>query len=102
MPRTALTDASPHGRRRRVFVRGVVTQRMPLPDQRDSQNYGFFLQSTTATPTATPLSSDGIFVFHRAVHDRCCAMAPGTYFPVVGDEVMLRGTVREDFFQTRA
>ena len=50
-------------------------------------NHGFFLQNTPATADGDPNSSDGIFVFQGHFTDLI-----GGYTPVVGDEIVIRGT----------
>jgi hypothetical protein len=85
-----------------VYVRGVVTQRIRYLTTSSSGpvlNYAFFLQSTSADADADPQSSDGIVVFHRGF-TMLLRDGGGTYFPVVGDQIVVRGPVRENFNQT--
>ena len=94
-----LTDASPWANQI-VWVRGVVTQRLRFPNNSGGQEYGFFLQSTIAGADGDPLTSDGLFVFHRTFATLLRA-GGGTYFPVVGDQIVLNGIVQESFNLTR-
>ena len=94
-----LTDASPF-RNQTVWVRGVVTQRIRIATGATSQVYGFFLQSAEGDTDGFDDSSDGIFVWH----DRFTTLlreGTGSYAPTVGDEIVVRGLVEEDFNQTR-
>jgi predicted extracellular nuclease len=94
-----LSHASPFAGQQ-VWVRGVITQRVRFATGASSQVYGFFLQSATDDTDGFADSSDGIFVWH----DRFTTLlreGTGSYVPQVGDEVVLRGPVEEDFNQTR-
>jgi predicted extracellular nuclease len=94
------TDASPLVGQT-VFVRGVVTQRMRFPTSFGSQRYGLFLQSAVGATDGDPNSSDGMFVFMNfSPFMARVDGGEGDYFPVVGDQVVLRGPVRENFNQT--
>jgi hypothetical protein len=93
-----LTDASPFVGQM-VFVRGVVTERMRFPTSFGSQRYGVFLQSTIAAADGDPHSSDGIFVFQN-FSPFMPRVGGGSYFPVVGDQIVVRAIVRENFNQT--
>jgi predicted extracellular nuclease len=83
-----------------VAVRGVVTQRIRTVTSAGVANYGFFLQDTLAAADGDPLTSDGIFVFHGAFTTLLVQNQPNsvTYFPEVGDQVVLFGPVSEFFF----
>jgi hypothetical protein len=94
-----LTHASPF-RNQTVWVRGVVTQRIRIATGATTQVYGFFLQSAEDDADGFADSSDGIFVWH----DRFTTLlreGSGSYIPTVGDEIVVRGLVEEDFNQTR-
>jgi hypothetical protein len=94
-----LTHASPFAGQQ-VWVRGVITQRVRIATGATTQHYGFFLQSAETDTDGFADSSDGIFVWH----DRFTTLlreGSGSYVPTVGDEVVLRGPVEEDFNQTR-
>ena len=93
------TDASPKVAQT-VSVRGVVTQRMRFPTSFGSQRYGFFLQSTIAEADGDALSSDGIFVFLNFSPFMPRVGGGPDYFPVVGDQIVVRAIVRENFNQT--
>jgi predicted extracellular nuclease len=79
-----------------VVVRGVITQKTLARLVNGTPQRGFFLQSTPASTDGNPLSSDGIFVFMDRFEDLI-----GGYVPEVGDEILLQGTVQEDFNFTR-
>ena len=93
------TDASPKVGQT-VFVRGVVTERMRFPTSTGSQRYGFFLQSTTAEADGDPLSSDGVFVFLNFSPFMPRVSGGSNYFAAVGDQIVVRALVRENFNQT--
>ena len=80
-----------------VFVRGVIYEKTVARDSRTGNSInGFFLQSSLQTADGDPLTSDGIFVHMSTFTDLI-----GGYVPQVGDEVVLRATVQEDFNLTR-
>ena len=62
--------------------------------------FGIFLQNTTATDDADPNSSDGIFVFMGNFADILRLYGGLAHIPVVGDEVVLRGNIVEFFSLT--
>ena len=62
--------------------------------------YGFFIQNTASTADVDPNSSDGIFVT-QSYFDNLRADGGGYYYPEVGDEVILRGPVREYYSHTQ-
>jgi hypothetical protein len=95
-----LTDGSPYNGET-VYVRGVVTQRMrynvtPNASNPTGVQYGFFLQSTIAAADGDDTSSDGIFVWHNRF-TTLLREGSGSYFPLVGDQVVLHGGVTEFF-----
>ena len=96
-----LTDVSPLVGQT-VFVRGVVTQRGRFPTSSGGQNYGFWIQSTTDATDGDSQSSDGVFVFIGGF-PTVLPLVTGqpNYFPVVGDQVVLRGNVAEFFNLTQ-
>jgi hypothetical protein len=73
---------------------------MRFPTSSGGQEYGFFLQSSIAGADGDPLTSDGLFVFQRTFATLLRA-GGGTYFPVVGDQIVLNGPVQENFNLTR-
>ncbi|MEO8247184.1 MAG: endonuclease [Chloroflexota bacterium] len=79
-----------------VTLRGVVTQRLRLPTASGGQNYAFFLQSTTAGADGDPLTSDGLYVY-MGRFTTLLREGSGSYFPVVGDQLVLRGPMTEFF-----
>ena len=83
-----------------VATRGVVTQRLRLPTASGGQNYAFFLQSTIAGRDGNPLTSDGIYVF-MSRFTTLLREGGGSYFPAVGDQVVLRGPATEFFNLTQ-
>ena len=95
-----LTDASPYNGQS-VYVRGVVTQRIrylttPSVSNPTGVQYAIFIQSTIADADGNPDSSDGLFVYQsRFVTLR--REPSGSYFPVVGDQVVLHGPITEFF-----
>jgi predicted extracellular nuclease len=87
-----------------VAVQAVVTQ---LTMQGDG-NRGFFLQNRPEVSDDNPLSSDGIFVFNggfttlRTDFDGPARTELGAnYTVIVGDEVIVRGTVTQFFGMTQ-
>ena len=62
--------------------------------------YGFFIQNTASTADGDPDTSDGIFVT-QSYYDNLRADGGGYYTPQVGDEVILRGPVREYYSHTQ-
>ena len=90
-----LTDASPHAGES-VYVRGVITERARFPTSSGGENFGFFLQSAIGDTDGDLSSSDGIFVFHGRFLT-LLREGGGSYFPLVGDEVVLHGPVSEFF-----
>jgi uncharacterized protein len=78
-----------------VTTRGVVRQKVISRTSAGQPNYGFFLQSTSATADGDPLTSDGIFVFMGRFTDLI-----GGYVPQVGDEIVVRARVAEFFSLT--
>ncbi len=91
-------DVSPYAGQT-VTVRGVVTQRLRLPTA-TGQNYAFFLQSTVAGADGNPLTSDGLYVFMRGFTS-LLREGTGSYFPTVGDQIVLRGPATEFFNLTQ-
>ncbi len=62
--------------------------------------YGFFIQNTAGTADGDPDTSDGIFVT-QGYYDNLLVDGGGSYVPQVGDEVILRGPVREYYSHTQ-
>ena len=90
------THASPF-RNQIVVIRGVIYEKTLTRDTRTGNLLrGFFIQNTAATDDDNPLTSDGIFVYTDRFTDLI-----GGYVPEVGDEVVISGTVQEDFNLTR-
>jgi len=98
--RSAYAPPSGNGNGQTVAVRGVVTQRLRFATSSGGTNYGFFLQDTIAAADGDPLTSDGIFVFHSRF-TTLLREGTGSYFPEVGDQVVLRGPVAEFFNLTQ-
>ncbi|HEX6139545.1 MAG TPA: hypothetical protein VF013_03670 [Candidatus Limnocylindria bacterium] len=95
-----LTDASPYAGQS-VWVRGVVTQRIrynvaPTSSNPTGVQYAFFLQSSVADSDGDPLSSDGLLIYQNRF-TTLLNEGSGSYFPVVGDQVVLHGAVSEFF-----
>jgi len=78
-----------------VTVQGVIYEKVRQPNG----HYGFFMQNTATTADGDPHTSDGLYVYMGAMSTMS---APGgtTYTPVVGDEVILAGTVTEYYNMT--
>ncbi len=83
-----------------VTVQGVIYQRTLARATAGASQYGFFIQNTAATADADGNSADGIFVFH-STFATVRRDDGGSYAPQVGDEVVLRGPVAENFNQTQ-
>jgi predicted extracellular nuclease len=99
-----LTDTSPYAGQD-VYVRGVVTQRIRYQASPTSSNptgvqYALFLQSTIAGADGDPLSSDGMFIYQNRF-PTLLREGSGSYFAVVGDQVVLHGPVSEFFNLTQ-
>lgn len=84
-----------------VFVRGVVTQRIRQATSSGGTNYSFFLQDSLSRADGDPLTSDGILVFIGRFTSLLRYEASGTYFPEVGDEIVLQARVGEFFNMTQ-
>ena len=81
-----------------VFVRGVVTERIRTVSSGGTANYAFFLQDHADDADGDPLTSDGIVVFIGRFTSLLNLQAGGsTYFPEVGDQIVIRATVDEFF-----
>ena len=91
---------SGNGNGQTVAVRGIVTQRLRLPTSSGGQNYAFFLQSAGDATDGDATTSDGIYVFSGSF-TTLRRDGGGSYFPVVGDKVVLRGPVNEFFNLTQ-
>jgi predicted extracellular nuclease len=91
-----LTDVSPFVGQQ-VFVRGVVTQRGRFPTSDGGQNFGFWIQSTSADTDDDALSSDGVFVFIGSFTTVLRLGGGPAYQPAVGDQIVLRANVVEFF-----
>lgn len=76
-----------------VMVRGVVHARILLKRAEDRRGYGFYLQNTQDTADRDPDTSDGLFVWTGS--DRTLPADVGDFTPRVGDDLVLKGTVRE-------
>lgn len=76
-----------------VMVQGVVHTRILLNRGEGRRAYGFYLQNTPETADADPDTSDGLFVWTGS--DLVLRSEGGNVLPHVGDELVLKGTVRE-------
>lgn len=97
--RSAFAPASPFACSDELFtVQGVVTQRIRTAEP-DDPDYGFFIQNTAETADDDPNSSDGMFVYTSGFTTTFSddPEVDAFYFPVVGDEIVLRGRVAEFF-----
>ena len=100
--RSTYAPPSGNGAGEEVYVRGVVTQRGRFPTNTGGQNYGFWLQSPVGDSDGDANSSDGIFVFMGGFTTLRIDGDPSNfYFPLVGDQVILRGPVSEFFSLTQ-
>jgi predicted extracellular nuclease len=90
------THASPYVGQN-VYVRGVVTERGRFPTSSGGSNFGFWLQSAVGADDGDQNSSDGIFAFIGGFTTVLRDGGGPTYFPVVGDEIVLRANVSEYF-----
>jgi predicted extracellular nuclease len=78
-----------------VTVQGVIYEKTLQAISNSTNTYkGFFIQSTADTTDGEPDTSDGLFVFMST------ASQIGTYIPMVGDEIVLKGKVSEFFNMT--
>jgi predicted extracellular nuclease len=98
--RSPFAPASGNGNGQTVAVRGIVTERIRLPTSSGGQNYAFFLQSAADATDGDATTSDGIYVFSGSF-TTLRRDGGGSYFPVVGDQVVLRGPVAEFFNLTQ-
>ena len=78
-----------------VTVQGVIFEKTLQAISNSNNTYkGFYLQSTADTTDGEANTSDGLFVFMNT------ASSIGTYTPMVGDEIVLKGKVSEYFNMT--
>jgi uncharacterized protein len=110
--RSLFAPASGNAPGETVAVRGVITQRTqqlsPTGANPDRVFHGVFVQSLEPVAGETgpqygdgnPQSSDGIFAFH-STFETLRTDEGGSYTPTVGDEVVLRAPVSEQFFATQ-
>ena len=83
----------------RVLVQGVVHQLLLRQRKDGGVDRGFFIQNTSETADGDPFTSDALFVFHR----KNAGIPDGvdrTYIPAIGDEIVLTGKIKEQFFAT--
>jgi predicted extracellular nuclease len=83
-----------------VIVHGMVTQKFLARTASGANQFGVFLQNTTATADDDPNSSDGVFVFMGGFPDILRLYGGLSYIPNVGDEIVLRASVVEFFSLT--
>ena len=76
-----------------VMVQGVVHAAILLNRGDGRRAYGWYIQNTHDTADADPDTSDGLFVWTGK--DKTIALEDGTFTPLLGDELVLQGTVRE-------
>ncbi|MEO8511150.1 MAG: lamin tail domain-containing protein, partial [Chloroflexota bacterium] len=98
--RSPYAAASGNSNGQTVAVRGIVTERIRLPTSSGGQNYAFFLQSAADATDGDATTSDGIYVFSGSF-TTLRRDGGGSYFPTVGDQVVLRGPVAEFFNLTQ-
>ncbi len=83
-----------------VNVRGVIYEKTLQPIKNSTNvYYGFFIQNTITTTDGISNTSDGLYVFMNTTPT---ISGPGgtTYTPIVGDEVVLSGSVSEYYNMT--
>jgi hypothetical protein len=98
--RSPFAPAAGNGTGQAVFVRGLVTQKFLARTSAGANQFGIFLQNTTATADADPNSSNGVFVFMGNFADILRLYGGLSYIPAVGDEIVLRANVVEFFSLT--
>jgi predicted extracellular nuclease len=77
-----------------VTLSGIVTDRMITRSSGGAIYYNFYLQERPADSDGNPLSSDGIHVYIGT------SPSFNGYTPVIGDQIVVRGTVSEYFNDT--
>lgn len=83
-----------------VVVRGVVTQKIVQPRPGRDALHGLFVQNARDDADGDPTTSDGIYVYLGG-KDRI-RTDDGSYTDIrVGDEVVLRGRVEEQYYMTQ-
>jgi hypothetical protein len=98
--RSPFAPAAGNGTGQPVFVRGLVTQKFLARTSAGANQFGIFLQNTTATADSDPNSSNGVFVFMGNFADILRLYGGLPYIPAVGDEIVLRANVVEFFSLT--
>lgn len=94
--RSPYAPLSGNGSGQTVFVQGVIFEKTLQAISNSTNTYkGFYLQNTAATADGDPNTSDGLFVFMNTFTD----LKDG-YVPVVGDEVVITGTISEYYNMT--
>ncbi len=78
-----------------VLIEGVIYEKTLQATSFGGTYNGFFIQNTAATADGDPNTSDGLFVYMGTHTDLV-----GGYVPVVGDEVVISGTISEYYNMT--
>ncbi len=78
-----------------VYIQGVIYEKTLQATSTTGTYKGFFIQNTAATADADPNTSDGLFVYMGTYSDLI-----GGYTPIVGDEVVISGTISEYYNMT--
>jgi predicted extracellular nuclease len=98
--RSPFAPPSGNGTGQAVFVRGLVTQKFLARTSAGANQFGMFIQNTTATDDDDPDTSDGVFVFMGSFSDILRLYGGPAFVPDVGDEIVLRANVVEFFSLT--
>ena len=93
--RSPYAPPSGNGSGQTVVVQGVIYEKTLQATSFGGTYNGFFIQNTAATADGDPNTSDGLFVYMGTHTDLV-----GGYVPVVGDEVVISGTISEYYNMT--
>ena len=93
--RSPYAPPSGNGSGQTVVIQGVIYEKTLQATSFGGTYKGFYIQNTAATADGDPNTSDGLFVFMNTFTDLI-----GGYIPVVGDEVVISGTISEYFNMT--
>ena len=93
--RSPYAPPSGNGSGQTVVIQGVIYEKTLQATSFGGTYKGFFIQNTAETADGDPNTSDGLFVFMNTFSD----LVDG-YVPIVGDEVVISGTISEYYNMT--
>ncbi|MCL4560556.1 MAG: lamin tail domain-containing protein [Chloroflexi bacterium] len=85
-----------------VTIKGVVYEKTLQATATSKPYKGVFIQNTAAAADGDPLTSDGLFIYMSSYGNIAWAKGYGSgyYYPQVGDELILSGSVSEYYNMT--